>query len=102
MSGPCELSAGRAEKANQAPSGEYDSDCPTTMTSWAISMAPVVGEAEIATLAVEDGVAEGDVRGVGVGDAVATGVASGVGVIGGSTVAGGLCGWIHEALGGVA
>src|SRR4029453_18999169 len=33
MSGPLVPSDGRAEKANQSPSGEYAADCPTTFTS---------------------------------------------------------------------
>jgi hypothetical protein len=39
MSGPAEPSEGRAEKANQAPSGEYAAVPPTTFTPSAIDIA---------------------------------------------------------------
>src|SRR6185369_1176116 len=40
MSGPTDPSTGRAVNANQLPVGEYAADCPTRMTSWAISIVP--------------------------------------------------------------
>src|SRR5574337_1010931 len=45
MSGPWLPSAGRAENANHAPSGEYAAVSSTTMTSVAIATTSPVGEA---------------------------------------------------------
>src|SRR2546423_14575940 len=85
MSGPCDPSAGRAEKANQAPSGEYASDSPTTMTSLAIWIVPVVGEAVTRTLALGDGAtSDGDALGSVDGDSEAVGsIPDGSGLAGG-------------------
>src|SRR5215210_3448838 len=70
MSGPCDPSDGRAEKANQPPSGEYAAASPTTITSLAIAFVPgdaligAVGEADGATLT--DGAVVGLAGGVAV------------------------------------
>jgi hypothetical protein len=81
MSGPRLPSAGRAENANQRPSGEYAADSPTTMTSAAIAIGPVPAEGlgDGSTTELADGSAEGVGCAVGVGSGEAGGADDSVG-----------------------
>jgi hypothetical protein len=72
MSGPLEPSDGRAVNANHDPSGEYEADCPTTLTPDTMArFATNVGAGVIVGLTVVSGVAVG--RAVGSGVALAGG-----------------------------
>src|SRR6476660_6830049 len=79
MSGPSEPSDGRAVKANQAPSGEYAADWPTTLTPEMIArLADTVGSGVRTGVASGVGSTEGSTEGSTDGSTEAGGVTSGV------------------------